>query len=102
MGHLAPEVAPEQLDGVQPGTVGRQVEQHQSTSRPAQERLYLVVLVGIGVVPGGHLDSSHRMLFQQRLQQFGDLCSALGPTDQDHPLTGMVVAERLPRPGGVM
>src|SRR3712207_1420030 len=31
------------------------------------------------------------MLFQKRLQQFGDLTPALMPTDEDHRLAGLVV-----------
>jgi hypothetical protein len=90
MGHLAPEVAPEHLDGVQPGAVGWQVEQHQSTSRSTQDRLDLVVLMGVGVVPG-HVDSACRMLLQQCFQQLGDLTPAFAATNENNRLPGMVV-----------
>ncbi len=65
--HLTPEVSPEHLDGIEPGTVGRQVKQHQPTRRSTQNRLDLIIFVGIGVVPG-YIDSSCRVLLQQRFE----------------------------------
>ena len=90
MGYLAPEVSPEHLDGIEPGTVGRQVKQHQPTRRSTQNRFDLIVFVGIGVVPG-HVDDARRMLLQQRFEQLGDLGATLTPADQDDRLASMVV-----------
>src|SRR5215217_1697526 len=66
------------------------MQQDQSACRSAQDHLDLVVLMGVGVVPG-YIHGARRMLLQQRLQQFGDLTPALTPTDEDHRLAGMVV-----------
>jgi hypothetical protein len=83
-------VAPEHLDGVLPGAVGRQVEQNQPTRRPTHHRLDLVVLVGVGIIPS-HLDTTRRMLLQQCFEQLGSLPPALAATEQDHRLAGVVV-----------
>lgn len=70
MGDLAPELAPEHLDRVQPRAVGREVQQNEAPGRAAQHRLDLVVLVRAGIVPGD-VDGLGRVFGQERFE-----CSA--------------------------
>jgi hypothetical protein len=90
VGDFATKVAPQQLDGVEPWTVGRQIEQDQTASSRSDHGLDLVVLMRSGVVPGD-IDDACRVLVEQGLQQLGDLRSAFTAAEQDSGCSGMIV-----------
>ena len=90
VGHFAAEVAPEHLDRVQPGAVGRQVEQHEPARRSPNHRLNVIVFMGVSIIPG-HVDRPGRVVVQQGLEQFGDFAPPLVPPEEHHGFAGMVV-----------
>ena len=90
MRDLAAEVTPEHLDRVEPGAVGRQVQQDEPTSGATQHRLDLVVFMGLGIVPGD-VDRLMSMLGEQRRQELGDLTPPLVRPGHDHGLTRVPV-----------
>jgi len=90
MGDFATELPPEHFDGVEPGTIGRQVEQNQPSSRCTPHCFNLVIFMGIGIIPS-HIDSSRWMLIDQGLKEFGNLSAAFATTKQDQTFAGMVV-----------
>lgn len=90
VGDFATKVAPQQLDGVEPWTVGRQIEQDQTASSRSDHGLDLVVLMRSGVVPGD-IDDAGGVLVEQGLQQLGDLRPALTSPEQDRGCAGMIV-----------
>ena len=99
--HLPSEMAPQHLNGVQPRTVGRQVEQDQAPGRPSYDPFDFIILMGVGIVPGD-VDGSRRMLVHQRLQQFGNLSSPLVALHQDDRFSRMIIDRADPvMPGGL-
>lgn len=90
VGHFPAKVAPEQLDRVQPGAVGRQVEQHEPARRGPYHHLDVVVLMRVGIVPS-HVDRPRGVLVQQGLEQLGDFAPPLVAPHQDHRLAHVVI-----------
>ena len=68
-----------------PWAVGREVEQDEAARGTAQHGLDLVILVGVGVVPGD-IDGATRMPLEEGLQQLGGLAAALVPACDDDAL----------------
>jgi hypothetical protein len=90
MGDLTPKVAPQHLNGVEPGTIGRQVQQYQPSCRGPYHCFHFIVCMGAGIVPG-HVDRLGGVLIQQGLQQLGYLPPALPASEEHHRLPGMVI-----------
>ena len=90
MGHLPTKMAPEHLDRVQPRTIGRQVQQYQTSRCGTDHCFHFPILMSCEVVPS-HKDHSRRMLVQQRLQQLGHFLASLSFADQDNSLSAMIV-----------
>lgn len=90
MGDLPPEVPPEHLNRIEPGTVGGQVQQHEPTRSGSHDVFHLVILMGCGVVPG-HIDGPSGMLLYQCLQQLRNLLSPFAELELHHRFAGVVV-----------
>ena len=90
MGLFPAKMAPQHFDGIEPGAVGRQVEQDETSGCTSHDRLDFVILVGRGVVPG-HIDRPGGMLVQERLQYFGDLTSAFVEPEEDDGFSRVIV-----------
>ena len=69
MGDFSTEVTPEHFDRIQPGAVGGQVKQNQSSGRGTHDCLYFIIFMGVGIIPR-HKNGSGRMFVHQGLQQF--------------------------------
>nr|WP_043748777.1 hypothetical protein [Methylobacterium nodulans] len=79
---LTPEVTPEHLNRVQPGTVGREIQQNEAPSRAAQDGFDLLILVRAGVVPG-HVHRLAAVARQQRLEQLSYFTPSLVRPGED-------------------
>jgi len=82
MGDFATNVSPHPLNGIEPGAVGRQVEQHQASGSPSHHLLHFLILMGIDVVPSD-VNGSCRVPLQQRREQLGDLLASFMELEVD-------------------
>ena len=76
MRDFTPKVPPQHFNRIEPRTIGRQVQQHQTSCRGTHHGFDFIVLMGIGIIPG-HLDYARGMLVHQGLQQFRHFTAAL-------------------------
>jgi hypothetical protein len=104
MGHFAADLPPQHLNRVQPGAVGGPIEQDSTSRCGSYDRLYRIITMGVGVIPGAR-DGAGRMPIDHGLQPFGDLSATCAAAEEHHGFTRMIVdgAQAIPLvrlPGG--
>ena len=67
MGHFSTEVTPEHFNGIQPRTIGGQIQQDQSACGATHHGFDFVVEMGVGIIPSD-VDGARGMLIHERLQ----------------------------------
>jgi hypothetical protein len=98
MGHVAAELPPQHLNGVEPRAVGRHIQSYQPPCRGTDDRFDLIISMGIGMIPR-HRDNARGMLVDQGLQPFGDLPATCAAAEEHDGFAGVVVdgAQAIPR-----
>ncbi len=82
------KMSPEHLNGIEPGTVGRQRQQHSAASRTPYNGFNVVVFMRGRVIPR-HIYGLCGVLRQERLPQYRDLAAPFVRFEQDHGLSRM-------------
>jgi hypothetical protein len=90
MGPLAAQVPPEPLDGVEPGPIGGEIEQNQSSGGPTHDRFPCIVCLRAGIVPRD-VDRLLGVLGTQRMKPCRDLSAPFMAPDAPPRLPRMVV-----------
>ena len=90
VGDFAPQVPPEHLNRIEPRAVGRQVEQHEPSSRAAYYGFDLIIFMSGCIIPCD-IDRTRRMLVQQSLQKFSHFLPPFTLTQQNDGLARVVV-----------
>ena len=84
------KMSPEHLHGIEPGTVGRQIQPYQASRRTPHHGFNVVVFMRSRVIPR-HRDGLCGVLLQERVQQCRALATPFVRCAQDHGLSCMVI-----------
>src|SRR5574341_1586954 len=90
MGDLTAEMSPQHFNRVEPGAIGRQIEQDQPTRSIPENRFNFVVFMGVGVIQD-NIDRAGGMTFQHCLEQLSYFSPPLVATDKDNGLTCVII-----------
>jgi hypothetical protein len=90
MGHFAPKMSPQHFNGIEPGTVGWQVQKDQSSFGGLYHSFHLIVLMRIGIIPGD-IDRSGGMLLHESFKEMGHLLATLVLLELHHRFARVII-----------